>query len=1231
MTTRTGGQAARRTAVTAAKRVSAPTGRSRPKPPRVWLAALRVTAKLVGFVAFPILIAVGLLYVRLLHGPISVGFLTHPIERAIAEETSAVGVAIEDVSLRLGEGGQIELELKNVRVTDTGDVPLAMAPSALISLSRKALLRGRIAPESVALVQPRLSLFYSEDGRLALKFATPAEPSGSERAKALAPAPRVPAKAPVAASGQAEAEGGLGRIDLVKVLSESSARARRRERASAYLREIGLKSATVIIDHSGRKSVWHVPELGVDLDHRRSRSSIAGRAKVDSLAGPWTVDFRTYEHEATGKLQLAVSVQGLVPRGLARALPQLAALEVVDVPLWAEAKLDLSSTGEILSGTIDIDAAPGALTPRGLDRPLRIDGGHLALSYDKAARRVAIAPSVLVWGDSRLQFTGSVVHTVEGAEGPRWTFDLRSAGGWLAAEPPHIPRLTIDDWSARGFVSAERGKVALAEFRLRAGAAEVSAEGDVTGIGSTMQARLEGKVGPMAASTFKALWPATLAPRSRDWVIKHLARGSLEGGAFRLATNADAVAGAGWAATTAPAQGSLTLEGANLAFELVEGWPLLEAPRALVQLDAQTFEMRVPDATITAADGRQLALKGTFSVDMTEPLPRSGRVSLRGQGPLPVALDILDRAPFNLVQKSGHSLAGVDGKVDTQLTLAFPLGRPLQPTDFVIEGRTRVTDARLGQAVGPYQVHGANITIDVTPTAAEARADMLINGVLAKGIWQHVFAAPADKQPPLKVTATLDNSYRTQLGLDINDLVQGDVGVEATILPDARGERRIHVRADLVNAEVTLDSVAWRKPKGKRSVFEFDLGKGTGAYPTELLNVRLVGDDVAIEGWMGLGADNKVREFRFPNFSLNVISSLEVYGKMRPDGVWDVTAKGPTYDGRDLFRSFFDVAHQVDPNARVRPGLDLKAEVATVVGFSDTTLRNVRMTLQKRSNKLTGLDVRGVLDGGKAFAAVVRQEPGKPRRLLAESTDAGQVFKLVGFYPNAVGGVMNLEVNLEGEGAADRTGTLWARNFSVLGDPVVIEVLQGADNSRPERRNVVRQQFEFEIMRVPFSVGHGQFVMHNAVINGPFEGASLRGKVDFRAQLIDVGGTYVGGTGIMQVIASIPLLGPILTGPRGEGVFGITFAIKGTLANPQVVVNPLALLTPGIFREIFQMTDEDPRVVPRERPAPKRDGARSSSAPASGPPGGALLAPGVQPEVGGSWSVETPQPQPKRK
>jgi hypothetical protein len=919
-------------------------------------------------------------------------------------------------------------------------------------------------------------------------------------------------------------------------------------------------------------------------------------------------------------------VQGLVPRGLARTLPQLAGLESFDVPVWGDAKLDLSSTGEILGGTIGIDAAPGqVLLPWLAATPLRIDGGHLALSYSRASRRFEIAPSVIVWGDSRVQFTGSIVHA-QGPEGPGWSFDVNSAGGWIGAEPPLLPRLDLDNWSARGFFSPEHGRVVLSQFQLRAGGAEVSAQGDVTDMAGAMQAQLDGKIGPMPVSLFKTFWPAPLAPRARDWIVRRLVRGWVQGGTFRLTSGSGG--DGGWAARTGPERGSLTLEGANLAFAIVDSWPALDVPRALVRLDGNTFEMTVPDATFAVPDGRKLALKGAFTIDMTEPLPRTGRVAFRGQGPLSVALEMLDSEPFHLLQKSGVPLAGIDGKVDGQLTVSMPLGHALEPRDITVEGKTRISEARLGHALGPYEVHGANVAIDMTTTAVEARGDMLINGgVVAKASWQHVFAAPSDRQPPLRISAVLDNSYRNQLGLDLNDMVQGDVGVDVTVAVDVRGERRVHLRADLLNADVTLDSVAWRKPKGRASVFEFDVVKGGPSYPIELNNVRLVGDDVAIEGWMGIGADNRLKEFRFPNFSLNVVTSLEAHGKVRPDGVWDVSAKGPTYDGRDLFRSFFDVAHLGDQSAKVRPGLDLRAEVDTVVGYSDTTLRNVKMLLQKRSNKMTSLDARGVLEGGKPFAAEVRHEPGQYRRLRAEAMDAGQLFKLVGFYPNAVGGAVNLEVNLDGQGPAERTGTLWVRDFLVLGDPIISEVLQSADGPQTQtsRRRTVqqREQFEFQIMRVPFSVGHGQFVMHDAVINGQLVSASVRGKVDFRAQTLNVGGTYVPMSGLMRAPAEIPIVGPFLTGPRGEGMFGITFAIQGSMARPQVMVNPLSIITPGIFREIFQMTPEDPRVQPRDRPGQKGDGPRASSAPAASVPGGALVAPGVTPEVGGSWSAET--------
>src|SRR6185295_6108739 len=236
-------------------------------------------------------------------------------------------------------------------------------------------------------------------------------------------------------------------------------------------------------------------------------------------------------------------------------------------------------------------------------------------------------------------------------------------------------------------------------------------------------------------------------------------------------------------------------------------------------------------------------------------------------------------------------------------------------------------------------------------------------------------------------------------------------------------------------------------------------------------------------------------------------------------------------------------------------------------------LRNVKVWLQKRNNKLTALDARGVLEGNKAFAVVLRPEPGQARLLRAEANDAGQLFKLVGFYTSAVGGSMNLEVNLEGSGVAQRTGTLWAKNFVLLGDAVGGDVLvQQADGGvRPigsaEKRGIVREQFSFETLRVPFSVGHGQFLLNEARLDGPVLSANVRG-------------TFTPLAGLNTMFRGLPLFGPLLTGPRGDGVFAMTFAIQGSMSAPQIIVNPFSVITPGVTREIMQMAPETQRIVP---------------------------------------------------
>ena len=324
--------------------------------------------------------------------------------------------------------------------------------------------------------------------------------------------------------------------------------------------------------------------------------------------------------------------------------------------------------------------------------PLRIDGGHLALSYSRAARRFEVAPSVLVWGDSRMQFTGSIAHAQQGAEGPGWAFELKSAGGWIGAEPPHLQRLAIDDWSARGFFSPERGRVVLSQFKLRAGGAEVSAEGDVTDMAGAMKARLDGKIGAMPASIFKTLWPAPLAPRSRDWVVKRLVRGWLQGGTFRLATDAG---GSGCRLGGHVGAGARLADAGGGQSRLRADRQLAASSRRRAPWCASTsapLEMTAPDAAFAIADGRRLGLKGAFSVDMKEPLPRTGHIAFRGQGPLSLALEMLDREPFKLLQNSGINARRHRRQGRRPAHVAMPLGQPLEPRDVKVEGKVRISD-----------------------------------------------------------------------------------------------------------------------------------------------------------------------------------------------------------------------------------------------------------------------------------------------------------------------------------------------------------------------------------------------------------------------------------------------------------------------------------------------------------------------------------------------------------
>jgi 3,4-dihydroxy 2-butanone 4-phosphate synthase/GTP cyclohydrolase II len=53
-------------------------------------------------------------------------------------------------------------------------------------------------------------------------------------------------------------------------------------------------------------------------------------------------------------------------------------------------------------------------------------------------------------------------------------------------------------------------------------------------------------------------------------------------------------------------------------------------------------------------------------------------------------------------------------------------------------------------------------------------------------------------------------------------------------------------------------------------------------------------------------------------------------------------------------------------------------------------------------------------------------------------------------------------------------------------------------------------------------------------------------------------------------LAGLPLIGVILGNGSDRGLIGITFKLTGKFDQPNLQINPLSIIAPGVFRQIFE-------------------------------------------------------------
>ena len=110
----------------------------------------------------------------------------------------------------------------------------------------------------------------------------------------------------------------------------------------------------------------------------------------------------------------------------------------------------------------------------------------------------------------------------------------------------------------------------------------------------------------------------------------------------------------------------------------------------------------------------------------------------------------------------------------------------------------------------------------------------------------------------------------------------------------------------------------------------------------------------------------------------------------------------------------------------------------------------------------------------------------------------------------------------------------------------------------------------FEELEIKFTNKKNLMEIDELYAIGPAISILMDGYVQ-KNELVSLRGTLVPATTINKFVGSIPILGDILVGKKtGEGVFGVSFKLKGPPKNIKTTVNPIKTLTPRFITRTLE-------------------------------------------------------------
>ena len=371
---------------------------------------------------------------------------------------------------------------------------------------------------------------------------------------------------------------------------------------------------------------------------------------------------------------------------------------------------------------------------------------------------------------------------------------------------------------------------------------------------------------------------------------------------------------------------------------------------------------------------------------------------------------------------------------------------------------------------------------------------------------------------------------------------------------------------ELVNSPINFKILNYTKNKEDKSLLNIK-GRYTGSKFINLENVKFTEDKNFIDIQnLNLNKNKKIKSI--DEIKVTIKNNNKKNTKLEIKKVKNnYSIISQVFDGSKLVdeilfskeeRSFFDIFDNLNSN------ISIKIDKAYL--NNDDFLTSLDTNLTIKNNRIFNLNLFSKFPNNEEFKVSIRTNPNNEKITTVFTNYANPLVKKYKFIKGFDGGSLDFYSIKKDE---ITNSNLKLYDFKLNEVPALTKLLTLA-SLQGIADLLTGEGIRFNEFEMKFNNNKGLMTIDEIYSLGPAISVLMDGYVQ-KDELISLRGTLVPATTVNKVIGSIPLLGDILVGKKaGEGVFGVSFKIKGYPKDLKTTVNPIKTLTPRFITRTLE-------------------------------------------------------------